>query len=55
MKNGQFIEITANIVPVISNNHERKPLKDLMEPDVAQILQSVDLADMLPTKTKDHP
>jgi len=55
MKNGQFIEITANIVPVISNNYERKPLKDLMEPDVAQILQSVALADSLPTKNEISP
>jgi len=52
MKNGQFMKITATIVPVFSTNLERKPIKALMEPDVAQIQQSVDLADTLPTKTK---
>jgi len=55
MKNGQFMELTANIVPVISNNLERKPLKALMEPDVARILQSVDLADTLATKNERSP
>jgi len=55
MKNSHFMKITANIVPVICNNLERKPLKALMEPDVALILQSVDLADTLPTKNERSP
>jgi len=50
LKDGSCVEITANVVPVISGELNRKPVSSLQKASVAQILQSVDLADSFPTK-----
>jgi hypothetical protein len=49
LKNRQFTTITVNIVPTISGALHRRPVKALRKEQVKHILESVDLADTLPT------
>ena len=45
-------KIIVNIVPVISGNIDRKALKDLQTDRIQDIVNSVDLADTLPTENE---
>ncbi|XP_052760015.1 uncharacterized protein LOC128202884 [Mya arenaria] len=48
LKNGQYIEIKANIVPVISGNIQRKTLNIKAMSDLDHLVNSVELADTIP-------
>lgn len=56
LKNGNKKEITVNIVPFISGELQRRPVKDLLESErVHDIIDSVQLADSLPTEDEMSP
>ena len=50
LKNGDMLKITANVVPLISSDIHRQPVKSLQKKEMLQLLQSVVLADTLPSK-----
>ena len=55
LKNGKYLQITVNIVPVISGELQRRPLKHLWSDHVQDIVGSVDLADVIPTESNSAP
>ena len=55
LKNGKHIQITINIVPVISEELQRRPLKDLSSDSVKDIVSSVELADVIPRENETSP
>lgn len=55
LKNGKQIQITINIVPVISGELQRRPLKDLSSDSVKDIVSSVKLADVIPRENETSP
>ena len=52
LKNGDYIEIKANIVPVISGNIQRKTLDISSMSEFGHLVKSIELADTLPTNCK---
>lgn len=52
LNNGKFVRITANIVPLISGELQRKPIDDLHSERVKDILSSVQLADITPKESE---
>ena len=52
LKNGKQVQITINIVPVISEELQRRPLKDLSSDSVKDIIPSVELADVIPKENE---
>jgi len=48
LKNGSQIIMTVNIVPTISGDLKRKPLKDLANEHVQDIVKTVELAGIIP-------
>ncbi len=55
LKSGQHLQITANIVPVISGELQRVPVKDLQSDTVQDIVRTVELADTIPTENETAP
>ena len=50
LKPGIFFEISATVVPVISAELNRQPVKYLQNKEITQLLQTIVLADTLPLK-----
>ena len=55
LKNGKQIQIKINIVPVISGELQRRPLKDLSSDSVKDIIPSVELVDVIPKENETTP
>ena len=52
MNNGQYLVISANIVPVISGSVQRKALRFYDSQNIDHLLKSLDIADTIPTETE---
>ncbi|XP_060601995.1 uncharacterized protein LOC132755202 [Ruditapes philippinarum] len=52
LNNGKYVQITANIVPLISGELQRKPTSDLFSDRVNDILSTVQLADTMPKESE---
>ncbi|XP_053382198.1 uncharacterized protein LOC128549498 [Mercenaria mercenaria] len=52
LKNGTEMQITTDVVPLISGELQRRPIKDLESEKVQDIVNSVQLADTLPTQNE---
>jgi hypothetical protein len=52
LNNGKYVQITANIVPLISCELQRKPTSDLFSDKVNDILSTVQLADTMPKESE---
>ena len=52
LNNGQYLDITANIVPVISGTVQRKPMTLCSSKNMEHLVKSLDLADTIPFETK---
>ena len=52
LKNGQYLDITANIVPVISETVQRKAMILCSSKNMEHLVKSLDLADTIPLETE---
>ena len=52
LKNGQFLEISANIIPVISGTVQRKAMKIRSSENLEHLVSSLDLADTIPRESE---
>ena len=52
LNNGQYLDISANIVPVISGSVQRKALRFYDSQNIDNLVKSLDMADTIPTKTE---
>ncbi|MCG7879441.1 MAG: hypothetical protein N0C90_24385, partial [Candidatus Thiodiazotropha endolucinida] len=52
LNNGQYLDITANIVPVISGSVQRKALKFCDSQNIDHLVRSLDMADTIPSETE---
>jgi hypothetical protein len=55
LMNGKFMQISVNIVPLISGEMQRRPIDELSCDKVNEILSSVQLADDLPRESEISP
>ena len=55
LKNGQYLEISANIVPVISGTVQRKAIKFCLSENIDHLVSSLDLADRIPRESESSP
>ena len=51
LNNGQYLDISANIVPVISGTVQRKAFKFRSSENLDHLVQSLDMADSIPSET----
>ena len=52
LKNGQYLEISANIVPVISGTVQRKAMKFCLSENIDHLVSSLELADSIPRESE---
>ena len=52
LNNGQYLEISANIVPVISGSVQRKALRMCYSQNIDHLVRSLDMADTIPSETE---
>ena len=52
LNNGQYLEISANIVPVISGSVQRKALRMCNSQNIDHLVRSLDMADTIPSETE---
>ena len=52
LNNDQYLEISANIVPVISESVQRKVLNFFDSQNIDHLVKSLDMADTIPTETE---
>lgn len=52
LKNGQYLDIGANIVPVISGTIQRNSMKLCSSENMQHLVSSLDLADSIPTESE---
>lgn len=52
LKNGQFLETSANIIPVISGTVQRKAMKIRSSENLEHLVSSLDLADTIPRESE---
>ena len=55
LRNGKHIRIAINIVPVISGEFQRRPLKNLSSDSVKDIVSSIELADVILRENETSP
>ena len=51
LNNGEYLEISANIVPVISGSVQRKALKFCNSQNIEHLVKILDMADSIPSET----
>ena len=52
LNNGQYLDIRAKIVPVISGSVQRKALRFYDSQNIDLLVKSLDMADTIPTETE---
>ena len=52
LNNGQYLEISANIVPVISGSVQRKALRMCNSQNIDNLVRSLDMADTISSETE---
>ena len=52
LQNGEYLDITANIVPVISSSVQRRSVKLQSQDEFRHIVTSLSLADTIPTENE---
>lgn len=52
LKNGQYLDVNANIVPIISGTVQRKAMKFCSSENLEHLISSLDLADSIPKESE---